>query len=106
MTREQYEGPSSDDAQDRKEGHSWASVTLSLGGGPGPLLTGTCFFIADTFTKAAPESLTLVSAAIVVTYGVQRNVAHCRAQTHTDQLVARTQLPLVILKIMGLGQDT
>lgn len=32
--------------------------------------------------KAAPEALTPISADIVVIYVVQRNVTHCRAQTH------------------------
>ena len=36
---------------------------------------------------------------------VYRGMSHTAEQTHTDQLLARTQPPLVILEIMGLGQD-
>lgn len=46
------------------------------------ILTGNCFLVADAFVKAAPKLLAAVSGDVVVTYVVQRNVAHCQAQTH------------------------
>lgn len=51
-------------------------------GGRGRVLTGNGLLIADAFIKAAPEFLAPISGDAVVTYVVQRDVAHCKADTH------------------------
>lgn len=50
-------------------------------GGPGPLLTGNGFLVADALVKAAPQLLAAVSGDVVVAYVVQRDVTHCKADT-------------------------
>lgn len=70
------------------------------------ILTGNCVFIADAFINAAPEFLASISGDIVVTYVVQRNVAHCKAQTHTELLLPRTQPPAGNSTEWGLEGET
>lgn len=45
------------------------------------ILTGDCFLVAYAFVKAAPKLLAAVPGDVVVTDVIERNVAHCKADT-------------------------
>lgn len=70
--------------------------------GVASILTGNCFLIADAFVKAAPELLAAISGDVVVTYVVQRNVAHCQAQTHTAVITENTAARCQFYRTRGL----
>ena len=82
VTMEQRKRPE----QQRRPGRGKQAVLGPRGfvrqGGPGRILTGNGLLIADAFIKAAPEFLAPISGDVVVTYVVQRDVAHCKADTH------------------------
>lgn len=91
VTRNNARGMSRRETRGRRQatpGPLWLRLHRA---GVASILTGNCFLIADAFVKAAPQLLAAISGDVVVTYVVQRNVAHCQAQTHTEQLSPRTQ---------------
>ena len=49
--------------------------------GPRGVLTGHSLLVADAFIEAAAKLLAAIPADVVVTYVVQRDVAHCKADT-------------------------
>ena len=54
------------------------------GPAPGRALTGHGLLVADALIEAAAELLAAVPADVVVAYVVERDVAHCKADRHTE----------------------